>query len=75
MEFDAPRATSNDPHKLSTVRRRHEIDNRRPAGLSLEFGFEDKRAGAIVSTYREGRLLRSSEPSTMIGCPQQGGKA
>src|SRR5262249_48025458 len=39
------RSTDHDPHKISAVGRRHEIDHRRRAGRDLEFGFEDQRAG------------------------------
>ena len=45
------------------------------AGLSLEFGFENERAGAITATYGAQALRRGNEPAAIIGGPEQRGKA
>src|SRR6516165_7389542 len=60
---------------MGAVGRRHEIDDRRTASLSLEFGFEDQCAGTISPPHGERRILWSDEPSAVVGCPEQGGKA
>src|SRR5262245_45583449 len=75
MENHSPRPADHHPHKIGAVCRRHEIDNRRTAGLSLEFGFEHEGAGTIPPTDAKRRMLWSNEPPAITGCPEQGGKA
>ena len=75
LEDHSPRPNHHDRHQIGAVCRRHEIDDRRTACLSLEFGFEDECAGTISPSHGERRVRRSDEPSTVVGCPEQGGKA
>src|SRR5262249_3106245 len=75
IEIHSPRPADDNPHKIGAVRRRHEIDNRRAAGLSLEFGFEHEGAGTILPSDAKRRMLWSNEPPAIIRCPEQGGKA
>jgi hypothetical protein len=60
---------------MGAVGRMHEIDYRRRAGLGLEFGFEDQRAGAIAPCRADRRILGGDKPTPIIGFPEQGGKA
>jgi hypothetical protein len=70
-----PGPTHHDPHEIGVVRQRHEVDNRRAAGVGLKFGFEDEGAGAITPANCENRLLRSKQPTTILDCSKQSGEA
>jgi len=41
----------------------------------LEFGFEDKRARTVAPAHAEHRMLRRNQPPSILGRPEQGGKA
>src|SRR5260370_23949225 len=60
---------------MGAVGRRHEIDYRRRAGLSLEFGFEDQRARTIAPCRADRWILGGDKPTPIIGFPEQGSKA
>jgi hypothetical protein len=51
------------------------FNNCRATGLRLKFGFEHEGTWAIIPTYREHRLLRRKEPTTVLDCPEQSGEA
>jgi hypothetical protein len=70
-----PRPPGHDPHKIPALCRKHEIDHCRTAGVGFEVGFEDEGAGTIRAAHAAGRVLRGNEPSAVVWCPEQGGKA
>jgi len=67
--------SSDDPHEVGAICRRHEVDDGGTATLGLKLGFEDKRAGAVMPTDCESRLARSKQPTAVLGCPKQSGEA
>ena len=72
LKIHSPRSTDHDPHKMRAVGRRHEIDYRRRAGLSLEFGFEDQGARTIAPSRAERWILWGDKPTPIIGCSRAG---
>jgi hypothetical protein len=70
LKIDSPRPTNHNPHEISAVYRRHEINNGRTAGLGVELGFKDEGAGTIAPIGAERRTLWSDEPAPVIGVPE-----
>src|SRR5262249_42769043 len=69
------RATDDNAHQVGAVCRRHEIDDRRAAGISFEVGFKDEGTKAVTPIYADRRELWSDEPSTVLSRPKESGKA
>ena len=70
LKSHSPRPTRNNPHEIGTICRGHEIDNRRTASLSLEFGFKDEGAGTVAPSHAEGCIFRRNEPAAVFGFPE-----
>jgi hypothetical protein len=60
--------------RIGAVGRRHEIDHRCRAGLGLEFGFGDQRAGTITPCRPDGRILWSYQPAPLSAFPSKAAK-
>jgi hypothetical protein len=60
---------------MSAARRRHEIDHRRAAAFSLEFGFEDEGAGMISPSRCRRRVFWGNKPAPVIGVPPSQARA